>query len=77
MISREQSYLSPDVDSVRDVLQSQLVNVYQHGVLTAREFVQADHLAAKTTQPRAMLEALRVALLRGLDIVDALKASAR
>lgn len=76
MITREQRYLPPDVDTARDILQSQLVNVYQHGVITAREYVQADQLAATATKPRAMLEALRVALLRGLDIVAALKVAA-
>ncbi|HGA8481228.1 TPA: hypothetical protein ACITN2_004668 [Salmonella enterica subsp. enterica serovar Virchow] len=77
MIGREQAYLPPDVDTVRDVLQSQLVNVYQHGIITAREWQAIQDAASTATQPRPMLEALRVALLRGLDIAAAISAATK
>jgi len=75
MIGRDQSRLSPDRDTVCDILKTHLVNCYQHGVLDPREFTQAEQLATEAQRPRDLLEALRTALLRGLDIVEALKAA--
>jgi hypothetical protein len=73
-ITREESHLTPDLDTVRDVLRSQLVSCYAHRVLTAKDWERADEYAANAPNPRALISALRVALLRGLDIVEALKA---
>lgn len=41
MISRSQSHLSPDAETVCDILRTHLVNCYQHGVLDPREYTQA------------------------------------
>lgn len=73
MIGRDQSHLTPDRDTVCDILKTHFVNCYQHGVLDPQEFAKADQLAATAERPRDLLEALRTALLRGLNIVEALK----
>ena len=75
MIGRDQSRLSPDRDTVCDILKTHLVNCYQHGVLDAREFTQADQLATDAERPRDLLEALRAALLTGADIIEAMQAA--
>lgn len=77
MITRDQSRLSPDRDTVCDILKTHLVNCYQHGVLDPREFTQAEQLATEAQRPRDLLEALRTALLRGLDIVEAMQAASK
>lgn len=61
---------------MRDVLKCQLISCYAHRVLTAKDWERADVHASNTTNPRRMIAALRDALLRGLDIVEALKAVA-
>lgn len=75
MIGRDQSRLSPDRDTVCDILKTHLVNCYQHGVLDPREFTQADQLATDAERPRDLLEALRAALLTGADIIEAMQAA--
>lgn len=77
MILREESHLPPDTDTIRDVLQCQLVNVYQHGVITSREFIAATKTAANAGRPRTLLAALREALKSGADIVEALTKAAQ
>lgn len=75
MIGRDQSRLTPDRDTVCDILKTHLVNCYQHGVLDPHEFTQAEQLATDAECPRDLLEALRTALLRGLDIIEAMQAA--
>jgi len=73
MLTREERFLPPDTDGVRDVLQSQLVSAYLHGIITASEWQRVNSIATGAGRPRELLRTLREALLRGADIIDAMK----
>lgn len=73
MIVRYQAALTPEIDQQRDTLSIALITALGFGIITGREHDKIQRYIAKTERPRAMLEALRVALLRGQDIKDTMK----
>ncbi|WP_313437807.1 hypothetical protein [Atlantibacter hermannii] len=74
LISCTQLQLTLELDMQGDALHMHLINCHSHNLITGKELLALQNIAAKTERPRDILAQIRVGLLRGWELIDAVKA---